>query len=82
MKEIAEASLLSALVAGWTVLLCLPLSLVAATASLSTLSDDVHRENSWRYALWPSLDRPAFSRGTSAVIDYAYDRGTTTLTVS
>lgn len=31
MKEIAEASLLSALVAGWTVLLCLPLALVAAT---------------------------------------------------
>ena len=49
---------------------------------LSTVADDVHRESSWRYALWPSLDRPAFPRGASAVIDYAYDRGTTTLTVS
>lgn len=49
---------------------------------LSTLTEDVHRDSSWRYALWPSLDRAAFSRGDTAVIDYAYDRGTTTLHVS
>lgn len=49
---------------------------------LSTLAEDVHRDNSWRYALWPSLDRAAFLRGATAIIDYAYDRGTTTLQVS
>ena len=49
---------------------------------LSTLPDEVHRESSWRYALWPSLDRSAFARGATAVIDYAYDRGTTTLHVT
>lgn len=55
---------------------------LAAGVVLSTLPADVHRESSWRYALWPSLDRPAFARGATATIDYAYDRGTTTLLVS
>lgn len=49
---------------------------------LSTLAEDVHRESSWRYALWPALDLPAAAGGTTAIIDYAYDRGTTTLHVS
>jgi hypothetical protein len=49
---------------------------------VSTLDDQVDPRNSWRYALWPSLERPSFARGESAVVDYAYDRGVTSITVS
>jgi hypothetical protein len=48
---------------------------------LSTLPDEVAPESHWRYALWPSYDRPSFVRGESAVIDYAHGRGMTTLSI-
>ena len=49
---------------------------------LSTSTDDVQVTNSWRYALWPSLERASIEAGNSAVIDYAYARGTTTLRIT
>jgi hypothetical protein len=49
---------------------------------LSTLPEEVDRENHWRYGLWPSYDRPSFGRGATATIDYAYGRGTTTLSIT
>jgi hypothetical protein len=49
---------------------------------LSTLPDEVDPLNHWRYALWPSYDRTGRARGTSATIDYRYERGTTTLSVT
>jgi hypothetical protein len=48
---------------------------------LSTLPDEVDPLNSWRYLLWPALDGGAMKGGTTAQIDYAYDRGATTLSV-
>jgi hypothetical protein len=48
---------------------------------LSTLDDEVDPLNSWRYALWPCIDRASFARGETAVVDYAYDRGTTSITI-
>ena len=53
-----------------------------ATLAPGTLDDDVDPLNSWRYMIWPSLERPSFARGASAVVDYAYDRGATTIAVS
>lgn len=49
---------------------------------LSTLIDDVQVTNSWRYALWASLEQASFDAGASAQIDYAYARGTTTLRIT
>ncbi len=48
---------------------------------LSTVPEDVHPADSWRYALWPALDRPTLKKGETATIHYAYNRGTTTLRV-
>lgn len=45
---------------------------------LSTLAEEVHETNHWRYALWPS-EELAFSAGASVTIHYAYDRGVTTI---
>ncbi len=48
---------------------------------LSTLPEDVSPLNSWHYALWPCLDEGRFERGSMVAVDYAYDRGTTTLQI-
>jgi hypothetical protein len=47
----------------------------------STLAGDVEPLNSWRYALWPALEQPAFARGATAVVDYAYERGASSIIV-
>ena len=49
---------------------------------LTTLLDAVDPANHWRYGLWPSIDQPSFPLGTEVTIDYAHDRGTTTISMS
>lgn len=49
---------------------------------LSTLPDEVSPTNHWRYALWPSHDRPTFGAGTAALLDYDHSRGETRVSIS
>lgn len=49
---------------------------------LSTLPDDFDPTCHWAHALFPAFDCPAVSGGSSITIDYAYDRGVTTLQVT
>jgi hypothetical protein len=49
---------------------------------LSTLPDDVDATNHWRYAVFPAYGRSSFVAGTTVTLDYRYDRGTTTLSIT
>lgn len=49
---------------------------------LSTVPKDSSAENSWRYPLWPAFDRLAVPKGTRIMVDWHYQRGTTTLRLS
>jgi hypothetical protein len=48
---------------------------------LSTLPADFDPTSHWAHALFPAFDCPAAPGGTTIVIDYSYDRGTTTVRV-
>ena len=48
---------------------------------LSTLAEEVHPTNHWRYAMWPAREQVALSAGAVVTIDYAYDRGVTSLEI-
>ena len=45
------------------------------------LAEEVHPTNRWRYALWPARGQAAFAADDTATIDYACDRGVTSLGV-
>ena len=47
---------------------------------LSTLAEDAHPTNHWRYALWLA-DPLSFGTGSTATIHYSYDRGVTAIEV-
>ncbi|MBX3190017.1 MAG: 50S ribosomal protein L11 methyltransferase [Labilithrix sp.] len=46
---------------------------------LSTLLADVDPKNHWHYPLWLAHDRPAHDRGAAITIEYAYQRGSSSL---
>jgi hypothetical protein len=48
---------------------------------LSTLPDDFDPTNHWPHALFPAFDCPTIAKGGRVSIDYAYDRGTTTVRI-
>ncbi len=49
---------------------------------LSTLPDDFDPTSHWAHALFPAFDCPEVKGGSEITIDYAYERGTTTLKVT
>lgn len=49
---------------------------------LSTLPADFDPTSHWAHALFPAFDCPSAAGGTTIVIDYSYDRGTTTVRVT
>jgi precorrin-6B methylase 2 len=49
---------------------------------LSTLPDDFDPTSHWAHALFPAFDRPEVKGGAEIAIDYAYERGTTTVKVT
>jgi len=55
---------------------------LAPDVVLSTLPDDFDPTSHWAHALFPAFDCPAVKGGAEITIDYAYERGTTTVTVS
>jgi precorrin-6B methylase 2 len=49
---------------------------------LSTLPDDFDPTSHWAHALFPAFDCPEVKGGAEIAIDYAYERGTTTVKVT
>lgn len=52
---------------------------LAPNIAVSTLPDQVSHASSWRYGLWPALDRPRAARGDTITIDYSYFRSKTSI---
>jgi hypothetical protein len=48
---------------------------------LSTLPDESDGKSHWAHALFPGFDRPTLVKGQTVTIDYAYDRGVSTVRV-
>ena len=63
------------------VMLCFRATLAPGIV-LSTLPDDFDPTSHWAHALFPAFDCPAVKKGGTIAIDYAYDRGTTTVRVT
>ena len=55
---------------------------LAPGVTLSTLPDECDPTNHWAHALFPAFDCPVVERGTSILVDYSYERGTTRVRIS